>query len=320
MSTNSAVSPTTVLRILKLIRVLKGRPGKTLIQLGQLLDCSPRHARRYVDALQAAGFIVDSEGKPPRFYLFEDERRQQPLFTEEEAQLVQIALAALPDANPLLTELRQKVYRQSTLFPVADALTTQHQSGVVARLHEAIRDRRQVRLLNYHSVNGNTISNRVVEPHSFSDNYAQLTAYDPEAGRVKTFKTVRMEGVEVLDSPQQYPPAEALVDAFDWPGEPVRVDLRLTATAYRLMLEDHPLTRPDLSHVPIDKAFPYRFTGYVRSWVGVGRFVLGVPGQVRVDAPDGLRAYVRGRIEEFGRAGLFTPGRLPTEESRQESG
>lgn len=68
---------------LKLIRLLKQRPGKTLAQLAQILDCDPRHARRYMDTLEEAGFIIDKEGKrPPRFYLFEDERRQQAEFTE----------------------------------------------------------------------------------------------------------------------------------------------------------------------------------------------------------------------------------------------
>lgn len=76
-------------RTLKLIRLLKQRPGKSLAQLAQILECDPRHARRFMNALEEAGFIVDKEGqRPPRFYLFEDERRQQADFTEEEAQLL----------------------------------------------------------------------------------------------------------------------------------------------------------------------------------------------------------------------------------------
>ncbi len=103
-----------VTRTLKLIRLLKQRPGKTLTQLAQILECSPRHARRFMDALEEAGFIIDKEGKrPPRFYLFEDERRQQADFTEEEVQLLRQALAAIPGPNPLLAPLRQKVFQYS---------------------------------------------------------------------------------------------------------------------------------------------------------------------------------------------------------------
>ncbi len=287
-----------LLRTFKLIRLLKQRPGKTLAQLAQILECDPRHARRYMDALEEAGFIIDKEGKrPPRFYLFEDERRQQAEFTEEEAQLLQLALAVLPDANPVLAPLRQKIYQQSTLLPLADGLIDQHQSRVVTHLSEAIRDRRQVRLLRYYSANSNSISNRLVEPHGFSDNFTQLTAYEPESDTVKTFKTQRIDDVALLETRQTKPPAEVLTDPFDWPGDPVSVALRLTQMAHRLLIEERPLTRPDIRHVATDEAFPYVYTGEVRSWVGIGRFVLGLPGEVKIDGPDELRAYLQGRVE-----------------------
>jgi proteasome accessory factor C len=71
-----------LLRALKLIRLLKQRPGKTLPQLAQLLDCDPRHARRFLDTLEEVGFFVEKEGsRPPRFFLFEDERRKQAELT-----------------------------------------------------------------------------------------------------------------------------------------------------------------------------------------------------------------------------------------------
>lgn len=142
-----------------------------------------------MEALEEAGYCIDKEGKrPPRFYIFEDERKQQANFTEEEAQLLQLALAALPDTNPLLTPLRQKIYRHSTLLPLAKSLTDQHQGQVVAQLAQAIRDRRQVQLLRYYSANSNSVSDQLIEPHGSSDHYTQLTAYEPESDTVKTFK------------------------------------------------------------------------------------------------------------------------------------
>ncbi|WP_246169149.1 helix-turn-helix transcriptional regulator [Rudanella paleaurantiibacter] len=146
-----------LLRALKLIRLLKQRPGKTLRQLAQLLDCDPRHARRFLETLEAVGFFVEKEGKrPPRFFLFEDERRQRTDFTEDEAELLQQALAALPPTNPILAPLRQKIFSRSTLFPMADTLLDGHKSAMVTRLHEAISNRQQVRLLkkNYFKIFG----------------------------------------------------------------------------------------------------------------------------------------------------------------------
>lgn len=287
-------------RIFKLMRLLKQRPGKTLGQLAQTLACSTRHVRRYLETLEEVGFLIDKEGRnPPRFYLYEDERRQQAEFTEEEAHLLQQALATLRAGNPVLAPLRQKIYSRSTLFPLVDTLIDSHKSQIVSRLYEAIRDRRQVRLLRYYSANSDTVSDRLVEPHSFSTDYSQLTLYEPASDSIKTFKTQRIDDVVLLDTPQTQPPAEAPTDPFDWPGEPVRVSLSLTQMAAHLLTEEHPLTRPDLHPAPDDAAFPYRYTGDVRSWVGIGRFILGLPGHVRIDAPDALRAYVRGRIGEF---------------------
>lgn len=253
-----------------------------------------------MEALEEAGYCIDKEGKrPPRFYIFEDERKQQANFTEEEAQLLQLALAALPDSNPLLSPLRQKIYQHSTLLPLANNLADQHQSQVVAQLAQAIRDRRQVQLLRYYSANSNSVSDRLIEPHGFSDHYTQLTAYEPESDTVKTFKIQRVEAVEILEIAQTRPPAEVPTDPFDWPGDPVRIALRLTQMAHRLLIEEHPLTRPDIQLNPTDELFPYIYTGTVRSWVGVGRFVLGLPGQVRIESPAEFRAYVEGRINEF---------------------
>ncbi|GAB3780192.1 hypothetical protein GCM10028818_31910 [Spirosoma horti] len=290
----------TLTRTLKLIRLLKQRPGKSLAQLAQILECDPRHARRFMTALEEAGFIIDKEGqRPPRFYLFEDERRHQADFTEEEAQLLQEALATISNTHPLLAPLRQKIYNHSTLLPLANDLVDQHQSQVVTRLAEAIRDRRQVCLLQYHSVNSNSIRDRLVEPYSFSENYTRLTAYEPESGTTKTFKTQRIEDVVLLASSQTSPPAEVLTDPFDWPGEPKKVSLRLTYQAYHLLREEHPLTRPDLAHCPTDQTFQYVYRGTVNSWIGLGRFVLGIPGQVCVEEPEAFRAYLRGRVGEF---------------------
>lgn len=71
-------------RALKLIRLLKQQPGKTLNQLAYILECPPRHVRRFLRMLEESGFIIDKKDRhPPRFYLFKDERQQQAEFTEE---------------------------------------------------------------------------------------------------------------------------------------------------------------------------------------------------------------------------------------------
>ncbi|RCR70540.1 helix-turn-helix transcriptional regulator [Larkinella punicea] len=289
-----------MLRVFKLIRLLKQRPGKTVDQLAQFLEKDKRSVYRYLELLQEVGYEVDSLGSPPRYYLFENETRQQPPFTEEEAQVVRQALAGVSATHPLLAGIRQKLFLSSTLLPLADGLVDIHQGQIVERLAEALRDGRQVRLVGYQSPNSNTVTDRLVEPVSFTDDFSTLNAWEPAAGQEKTFKTRRIEAVAVLDTVCQYRGAGEPLDLFGWAGPQKKiVELSLTHRAYRLLIEDYPLARA-YTGKRNDTGFPYFFKGEVRDFRGIGRFVLGIPGEVRIDEPEEFRGYLRGRIGEFG--------------------
>ena len=288
-----------LLRVFKLIRLLKQRPGRTIPQLAQLLDINKRSVYRYIEFLGEVGYLIDSDLLTKRYYLFDAETTGQPTFTEEEADVLLQALGSVALSNPLAGSIRQKLFLSSTLVPLADGLVDVHQGQIVQKLAGAVRDGYQVRLVRYQSPNSNTIADRVVEPLSFSDDYATLNAYEPESGKAKTFKTRRIDDVAVLDTPCTHRAEEEVLDLFGWSGpEKFSVSLALTNRAYRLLIEDYPPARaytgkregPD---------FPYFFRGDVRDFRGIGRFVLGLPSEVQVDEPDELRAYLRERIGEF---------------------
>lgn len=289
-----------LLRLFKLIRLLKQRPGKTVEQLAQSLEVDKRTVYRYFKLLEEVGYEVDRKGDPLRYFLFEDETRQQLQFTEEEAQLLRHALAGVSPMNPLLTSIRQKLFLSSTLLPLADGLVDLQQGILVERLTEVLREGRQVRLIGYQSPNSNTVADRIVEPLSFSEDFSVLNAYEPAAGREKTFKTRRIEEVEVLDTPSRYRGRGEPLDLFGWTGpQKFLVELALTNRAYHLLIEEYPLARAYTSKCK-EADFPYFFKGEVRDFRGIGRFVLGLPGEVRVEEPVEFRAYLKGRIEEFG--------------------
>ena len=48
-----------LLRVFKLIRLLKQRPGRTIFQLAQLLDINKRSVYRYLELLEAVGYLYD---------------------------------------------------------------------------------------------------------------------------------------------------------------------------------------------------------------------------------------------------------------------
>ncbi len=288
-----------LLRVFTLIRLLKQRPGRTIVQLAQALDIDKRSVYRYLTLLEEVGYEVDNDGKPTRYFIFEDETMRQPRFTEEETQMIRQAMAGFAPTHPLLAGIQQKLFLASTLQPLADGLVDLHQSKIVECLAEALRDRKQVQLIRYQSTNSNSITDRLVEPLSFSDDYAKLNAYEPAAGKVKTFKTRRIDDITVLDTPITYRAAEDILDLFDWSGpHPIPVVLRLTSRAYRLLIEDHPPTRVYVSKQE-DDTFPYRLDITVRDFRGIGRFILGLPGEIQVEKPPELKDYLRERIQEF---------------------
>lgn len=287
-----------LLRVFTLIRLLKQRPGRTIAQLAQALDIDKRSVYRYLTLLEEVGYEHDLD-EHQRYFLFEDETTGSPTFTEDEAELLRQALTSLPADSLLVGSIRQKVFLASTHLPLADGLIDLHQGRIVQRLAEALRDRKQVQLIRYQSTNSNSITDRLVEPLSFSDDYAKLTAYEPEAGKVKTFKTRRIDAITVLDTPITYRAEEAVLDLFDWSGpHPIPVVLRLTSRAYRLLIEDYPPTRAYVSKQE-DDAFPYRLDITIRDFRGIGRFILGLPGEIRVAEPTELTDYLRERIREF---------------------
>ena len=279
----------------RLIRLLSGRTGKTIAQLALLLETSQRSVYRYIKLLEEVGYLVDKD-QHERYFLFHpEEPRAAEAFGPEESLLLRQLLESAAAAHPLKEGILHKLYVHSDYIPLAENILKVHTAKVVAKLSEAIRERRQVRLLNYHSTNSETYADRLVSPLEFTDNYAVLQAFEPDANKVKSYKVERIQDVEVLDVAGQYDQAAGGLDFFGLSGpEPIPVTLRLTARAYRLLIEEYPLTRPFTRQEGTD----YVFEGTVRNWQGIGRFVLGLPGEVRVLAPEELRVYLRERAKK----------------------
>ena len=288
-----------LLRVFTLIRLLKQR-RHTLEQLAQLLDCHPRTIRRYLSLLEEIGYHIDEDplGRR-RLHLFESEPEAPAYFSVEETLVLQQALTGLDAHTPLRESLSRKLYQTSELVPLADELLDMHQAWVVQRLAEALRQHCRVQLLRYQSSHSGTVRDREVEPLGFTDNYAQLNAVDVATGQTRTYKTRRIEDVELLETPCSYTAAEEQLDVFGLSGpESELVELRLTARAYRLLVEEYPAARSFV--LPVAGAGPtdlrYAFRGEVRSYLGIGRFVLGLPTEVQVVEPAAFRTFLQEKV------------------------
>ena len=286
----------TVLRIFKLIRHLATPPHKGVHQLADWLGVDKRSIYRYVKLLDAMGYDIDQDFEN-RYFIPEADPRKPNQFTAEESQLVRQLLAALPESHPLLESIKKKVYLTSELTPLVEDLVDIHRARVVQQLAEAIAQRKQVRLLKYRSINSDQISDRLVEPLGFSENYSQIETFELSSQAIRTFKIQRIEQVEILNIPisNALPADGATTDVFGFSGESLPVQLNLSSRAYHLLIEEYPILRP-YTQTRKHPQFPYRFVGEVRSEKGIGRFILGLPSEIEVESPQSLKEYLNGRI------------------------
>lgn len=304
LQTHSSAMPETepnieqqkILRIFQLIRMLVQLPAKTIPQLAQRLETTKRTTYRYINLLESLNYPVEKDFDN-RYYisgLFGKD--VQGSFAAEEAQLLHDLLQQAAPGHALTTGILTKLYLNSELKPLADSLLRTHTAAIIHNLSVAMRERRQVVLKNYHSVNSQTIADRQVSPLYFTDNYVSVHAYETATQQERTFKLDRIEAVALLPDAQTQSAAAGEMDAFGMTGPaPLAVTLHLTHRAYRLMREEYPVLEPCLSR----QADGYRFEGTVRSWLGIGRFILGLCTEIRVVSPPELREFLNEKMKNL---------------------
>lgn len=283
-------------RVFNLIRLLKERK-RTVPQLAQAVGTSPRSMYRYLKLLEKIGYHLDYDDQN-RYWIFESDNNKTT-FTLEETALLRPLLAGLKTSSPLHASIERKIYLTSELIPLANELLDRHRAQVVTQLNEAIKEKKQVLLLNYQSSNSNTISDRLVEPLSFTDDFSTLNVYEVQSQKTKTFKVSRINDVKVLDKAQETEHLSPEIDIFGWSGEaPIFVELHLTPTAYQLLIEEYPAARQHTmrTQLPI---YAFRLGVEIRSFIGIGRFILGMHQNIRVIQPQGLKDYLNEIVAEM---------------------
>lgn len=286
------VAQQKLLRVFRLIRMLTQKGGRTIEELASAMEITKRSVYRYLELLESIGYLIDKDLKG-RYFLFIPVPEGQPgQFTPEETDLLRQLIQTGAPSEIMQESLLRKLYLNTDLYPMADYTHRAQAARVVQLLSEAINDRVQARLLNYYSPRQGKTSDRLVEPLQFTDNFGMLVAYELESEQIKHFKIDRIQDVELLGEKQTEHQVPSGPDIFGMSGdEPIELELGLSPLAYRLMIEEFPASRPFLEEDP-SLNLPYRFFGTVRSYVGVGRFILGLPGEVEVLAPEGLIDYL----------------------------
>lgn len=162
-----------------------------------------------------------------------------------------------------------------------------------------MEERRTVILKKYASSHGNDIRDRRVEAFAFTTNYEQVWCYCLEDSDVKLFRVSRIGEVEVLQEPWQHEAAHqsGYIDIFRMHSNvKMRVILKMGLRSSSLLMEEFPLASKQMKRISDNE---WMLDTEVCSYEGVGRFVLGLPGDILIiDSPE-LVQYIATQVEKI---------------------
>ena len=283
-------------RMLRLMKMMSGNMNYTVEELGDKLGISYRSIYRYIDTFKASGFVVEKLqknvyklGKMPRSYV---DMKNLIYFSEEEAYIIDSLINGLDETNTLKSTLKKKL---SAVYNFTSMVSYVHKKDIAERveiLGQAIREKRKVILKDYESANSKEVSDRYVEPFTFTTNCIDIWGYDTEKQENRIFKISRIGYVEIQKEGWKYEENHQMskTDCFRMSGfKQTKVKLELGLQAKNLLLEEFPLAEKDLRR----EGKIWVLETMVSDMAGVGRFVIGLAHDVRIVDSPALTEYIK---------------------------
>ena len=208
----------------------------------------------------------------------------------------------MADSEPsdyIAQRVRQKLART---FNIADAANPEQQQRVdlcLSRLKEAIAGRRMVTLHNYSSPHSHSVSDRIVEPYMIMNDGSDVRCHEVRSHQNKTFKLSRIEWVEIIDVPWAFESKhkEVYTDMFMFSGEQrYPIALCMGQLSHNLMLEEYPQSTEFMTP---DADGSWTFQADVASFLGIGRFVLGLYDDIQILGCQQFLDYVAEKIKRM---------------------
>lgn len=301
MAQSGQIEQQKILRVFKLINLLQGNIGKPVHRLAELLETDERTIYRYFKLLEALGFVVVKE-----FSKYKIQERPEYLpsastystFSSEENQWLKGLIESQGKGNLLKDAVLQKLQLKSEVKQGTEQLFKANLGRQVDLIGQGIAGKKQIWLKEYYSLSSDTVSDRLVEPVGFTSDYEHIHAFEVESKTMKMFKIERIGEVILASGSWKFEskhelPAQALF-GFTGKGK-FSVKLKLSKKAYQLMLEEHPSARP---YMQIKNRNQFYFQGEIPQLPGLARFILGLPGEVKVEEGEEMKAYLKEQMEK----------------------
>jgi predicted DNA-binding transcriptional regulator YafY len=273
-----------ILRVLQLISLLKKEPSKSIRFLSGILESTDRTVYRYLDLIKELGFELQRD-QNNRFFIINDVEVEPYSFSNDEVVLLKELLLSVGKDSKLKDSILKKIYFKSEIAIHGNHILKAHLGKIIEKLSGAIQNEKRVILKDYHSANSQKISDRLVEPITFSDNYNSLIAFEVETGENKYFNIERITDIIDLNINQEFQEKHKndKPDIFGFSelnGEKFDIELRLTLRAYLILKEEYPLVQPNVKKESNKET--YLLKCKVNNPKAITRFINGLPDEVEI--------------------------------------
>lgn len=296
------MSETMMSKELQLILLMVDSFDYTAEDLCRKIGTTRRQLYNYLRKFREMGFVVINENQSyrldPASSFFRSLARSVN-FTDVEAAFLHRLLDGTDEKNPMVPAIKRKLERFYHLRQFTDTRFKAHNIETLHALMEAIRCRRVVCLKDYSSPHSNTVTDRLVEPYQLLNENLDIRCYELKTEMCKTFKLARIGSVEVYDTPWIYEARHSrlFTDIFMFSGpERLPVRLLMKQLSHNLMLEEYPISSDYFTPAADGR---WLFQAELASYVGIGRFILGLYDDIEILGDEGLKQYIGQKIQKF---------------------
>ena len=285
-------NPSSFVRMLELL----GQGPKTKKVLALSLGITERQVERILDRLESMFYNVD-KNMDGEYFIFGAEHLKNRQFTESEREWMATLLKSFGRSHLLTSGILRKLTLPDLPLPLKESLKDVVKNQNIEILTYAIEHRLMVWLKPYHSPNNpmKPMTDRLVFPLEINTEHHQLIAYERASRKEKSFKIDRILRVELTNETFSVPARRRQrMDAFGFRGNQLEiVILKMTPFAAQLFREEYPDHTACLS--PAGEGF--ECTLPIMNTQGIGRFVLGLPGEIFVLKGAKLKAYLHEKLK-----------------------
>ncbi|MFC3881054.1 helix-turn-helix transcriptional regulator [Algoriphagus namhaensis] len=301
MAQASKIEQQKILRVFKLINLLQSNVGKPVHRLAEYLQTDERTVYRYFKLLEALGFEIVKEFSKYKLLSSPSMMPGSALggLSKEENEWLEEQLKHAPKANLYRDAILTKLQTKSEVKQGSQELFKANLTKMVDTISAAMQSKKQIWLKDYYSLSSDSTKDRLVEPVGFTADYSAIHAFEVESENMKIFKIERIGELVVSQQDMLFQSKHEMPETslFGFSGKnKFLVKLKMSKRAYQLMQEEHPNARPLMY---IKNRNHYYFNGEVPQLPGIARFILGLPGEVKVEEGEELKAYLASQIEKF---------------------